>query len=186
MCQAQRWSPQMWYEAQGEGVYAQGGLSLRAGPECPLHAGDEQGHDVLLGLLATGLSTVLQVSDAEWPLHAPVALQVFICVCLLFKRQRLRSCWARETLCISVVRRSVVYCLFFKSKMRSERQLACSQTFREKMAPKLLSWPKKWSSAKPQFPMVIAQAAFTLILRNGDCKGCSDLHDTQTYFALLD
>lgn len=67
----------------------------------------------------------------------------FFGVCLLLKWQWLRSRWAQETLRVNVVRHCVVYSLFFKSKMRSERQLACSLTFREKMAPNLHSWTKK-------------------------------------------
>lgn len=139
---------------QGD-VYARSVLSLRAGPEHLLHAGDEQGHDVaadlLLGLLAVLSSwpwgfppgPALQVSDVERPPHAPVALQIFFGVCLLLKWQWLRSRWAQETLRVNVVRHCMVYGLFFKSKMRSERQLACSRTFGEKIAPNLLSWTKK-------------------------------------------
>lgn len=84
----------------------------------------------------------LQVSDAQRPPHAPVALQIFLAsVCYsngsgwgptgLRRLYVLMLCGiAWSTVC-------------FKSKMRRERQLVCSRTFREKMAPNLLSWKKK-------------------------------------------
>lgn len=109
-------------------------LSQKAGPEHP--AGDKQrcdtAEDLLPGLLAMFLSSprgfplspALQVSDAEQPPHALVALQVFFGVCLLLKWQWLRSRWAQEDLPVNVVQHCAVHGLFFKSKMRSERQLA--------------------------------------------------------------
>lgn len=82
-------------------------LSLRAGPERPLHAGDEQGRDVaaelLLRLLAVPLrwprgfprGPALQVSDVEWPTRPSCSSEVSG-VCLLLKWPWLRSCWVRR------------------------------------------------------------------------------------------
>lgn len=86
------------------GVCAWSVLSLRAGSERPLSAGDEQGGDVAADLLLRLLALPLrwprgfpsgpawQVSDVEWP-TCPSGSSEVPGVCLLLKWPWLGPCW---------------------------------------------------------------------------------------------